>query len=244
MGPDGTYQENPAAPQVNQAWKSFLLENVGKGADPFNLTTNLPTGGTTVPGQLTAGMNPTLQQILDYFNTGKSSNTGISALDTLAQGTSAIPQWQADIAAQKQNIEANQANLKEQFASTGALGSSEYGKAMGDYMQGTTASQNALLAQIQQQNQQTQLAAGQSLTQLQSDMGQVFQGMDQQAIQNMLQEFIRTNPDYSPLLQYIYGQANVYNPLFTAPQGQGQGSQYIQAGIEAAMLAPVHKEIL
>lgn len=220
-GPGGIGFEDPMYPKLGGTFSQWLQSQIGQGANPFNLPVPLATGGSTQPGQLSAPLNPTLQQLLDYFQTGKSPNAGVSALNTLSQGTSAIPQWQADLAAMKQNIQENQANLKEQFGSTGALGGSEYGNAMKDYMAQTTADQNALLAQIQQQNQQTQLQAGGALTNLQSQIGQIFQGLNQQDIQNVLQEFIRTSPEYSPLLNLIYGQANSFAPIFNYSKGGG-----------------------
>jgi len=236
-GPGNLISEQTTNPSLTGSWDQYLQSQIGKGASAFNLPTTLATGETTAPGQLNAPMNSLLQQLQQFFQTGQTSGGGgssLQALQQLAGGTSAIPQWQADLAAMQQNIQQNQANLKEQFASTGALGGSEYGQAMQNYMQGTTASQNALLAQIQQQNQQTQLTAAQSLTSLQSQLGTQFQTMDQTDIQNMLQEFIRTQPEYSPLLQEMFGQANTYAPIASTQSGASAGAQ---AGSDAMKMA-------
>jgi hypothetical protein len=45
--------------------------------------------------------------------------------------------------------------------------------------------------------------------------------MDQQAINNVLQEFIRTRPEYGPLLQMMFGEANTFAPFAQKPRGGG-----------------------
>jgi hypothetical protein len=44
-------------------------------------------------------------------------------------------------------------------------------------------------------------------------MGQYAQAVNQQAIQQMMNEFMRTQPQYNPTLGLQYGQANVYAPV-------------------------------
>jgi len=232
-GPGGTGFEDPTSPQLQGNWSNWLNGQVGQGLPAFNLPTNLPTGGQTQAGAVNAPLDQTLQDLMGYFQTGKSSDPGLTALGQLAQGTSAIPQWQADIKAMQPQIAQNQANLKEQFASTGALGSSEYGAAESNFAQGTASSQNALLAQIQQQNQQTQLSAASGLAGLQSQLGQYLQGLDQQSIQNMMQEYMTTLPQNSPILQYLYGQSNSYAPIFNRQTGAST-AQNIASGLGIA----------
>ena len=232
-GPGGTAFEQPLVPGLTENWSQYLGSQVGQGVTPFNLATPLSTGGETMPGQVNAPLNPILQQLQQYFQTGKSSNAGINALNEQAQGMSAVPEWQSAIAAQQQNIQQNQANLKEQFAGMGGLAGSEYGQAMQNYMQGTTANQNALLAQMQQQNEQIQQGAATTLTGLQQQVGTLFQGLNQQDIQNLMSEFIRTQPQYSPMLNYIYGQSNAYSPIFNTKTGAGIASSLIPMGAGA-----------
>src|SRR5215471_18795558 len=53
QGPDFTY-EQPADPRLQAGLFSYLGSQVGQGVTPFNLATQLPFGGTTQRGQLTA----------------------------------------------------------------------------------------------------------------------------------------------------------------------------------------------
>lgn len=60
---------------------------------------------------------------------------------------------------------------------------------------------------------QNKLASSQFMTSMQAQIGQLFAGMDQSSINATLQEFIRTNPDYSPLLNMMFGMATTFPPL-------------------------------
>lgn len=121
---------------------------------------------------LMGGQGGNLQgNLLSFLSGGPSSIPGASSLSQMAQTgnpISALPEWQAMLQAQQQNIAQNQANLKEQFAFGGNLQSSPFGTAMSNYMQQTTADQNALLAQLEQQAMESamnrELQASTSLT--------------------------------------------------------------------------------
>jgi hypothetical protein len=122
------------------------------------------------------------------------------------------------INAQQQNIAQNQANLKEQFGAMGNLAGSPFGTAMSNYMQQTTADQNALLGQLQQQNiLQGQIPLMQNLFGGAQAMAGGLQALDQQAIQNMYQEFQRVSPQNNPMLPYIQGLATLYPPTTKTP---------------------------
>lgn len=227
-GPGQTMFEEPLNPGLNEDLSAYLQSQIGQGVTPFNLATPLATGGSTQPGQVNAPMNPVLSQLQTFLQTGYGGPAGTSTLQNLSQTGEPIdqlPAWQAMVNAEQQNIQQNEANLKEQFASTGGLSGSEFGNALSNYEQGTTATQNAALTQAetqaQQQAVQNQLSASTTLSGLSSSLGQVFQGMDQQDIQNLMQEFLQTNPDYSPLLNLIYSQANTYAPIFSSNKGTG-----------------------
>ena len=59
--------------------------------------------------------------------------------------------------------------------------------------------------------------------------------MDQQDIQNMLQEFMRTNPEYSPILQYEFGQANSYAPVVNTKTGASSAGAAAKTGVDLVM---------
>lgn len=202
-------------PGLSQDFANYLFSQVGQGMTPFNLGTPLPTGGTTQPGQLTAGLNPLLQQLMSFF-TGKGGGSmpGANALSTIAnQGISALPEWQAMVAAMQPNIEQNQAMMREQFAGMGGLAGTPFGTAESNFASQTALGQNALLAQLQQQNiLQGQMPAAQYLQSQGQNLAGGLQALDQQAIQNMLQEFIRVAPQNNPMMPYLMGMSSMYPP--------------------------------
>jgi len=216
----GIIATGPQYPGLSQSFANYISSQIGQGASPFNLQTMLPTGGSTMPGQLTAGLNPLLSQLMNFFQTGQGGSLpGMSQLSTIANnGVSALPEWQSMINAQQQNIQQNQANLKEQFGSMGDLAGSPFGTAMSNYMSQTTADQNALLGQLQQSNiQNIQMPAIQSLFGGSQAMAGGLQGLDQQAIQNMYQEFQRVSPQNNPLMQEMMGLATLFPPTTKTP---------------------------
>jgi hypothetical protein len=106
----------------------------------------------------------------------------------------------------------------------------------GEYIQGqgqqaqefTQGQQLTASQQLQAQSQQgqefqaqQQQQAGQFLSSLGTGLDQMFQGMDQSAIQNALSEFIRTNPEYSPLLNTIFSAASTFPPTVRNSYGAG-----------------------
>lgn len=118
-------------------------------------------------------------QLLSFLQGGQSSIPGASQLSQMAQTgnpISSLPEWQAMLAAQQQNISTNENNLKEQFGQAGQLQSSPYGTAVSQYLDQTTKDQNSLLAQMQtgalENAQSRELSAGGAL------MGQAT-GMEQ-----------------------------------------------------------------
>lgn len=204
---------------LSQDFANYIMSQIGAGMSPFNLSTMLPTGGMTQPGQLTAGLNPLMQQLQSFYMGQSTGLPGGNTMQDIANnGISALPEWQAMVNAQQQNIQQNQANLKEQFGAMGDLAGSPFGTAMSNYMQQTTADQNALLGQLQQQNiLQGQIPLMQNLMQSGQQFGGALQGLDQQAIQNMYQEFQRVSPQNNPMLPYIQGLATLYPPTQKTP---------------------------
>lgn len=227
-GPNGLTSEAPLAPNLTTDFFNFLKSNVGGGATPFNLATPLPTGGQTAPGQLSAPINPVLQQIQDFYSGKNTSLPGASSvLDLAKTGTpiDQLPAWQAMIEAQQKNIGLNEANLREQFASLGNLKGSPFGGAMSGFREQTAKDQNAaLLAAVAGAGESAQarrLAASTGLIQGASSIGEMLQNFDQQSIDRLLQEFIRTRPEYSPYLNLLYGAATTFAPVQQPGKGGG-----------------------
>lgn len=232
----GFYGVPPAFPSMQADLAQLLTGQLGQGTTPFDLSAVLPTGGTTTPGSLSAPLNPQMQQLMQYFLTGQGGNApGLNTMSQLSSTglpTDVMPEWQAMIAAQQQNIQQNEANLKEQFAATGGLGGSPYGTAVSNYEQQTTKDQNALLGQLTAQSLEAargrQAGAAEQLFTGGQDFSSVLQNLDQNSINAMLQEYIRTSPQYNPLLSMMYGQANTFDPTLSANYGLGGTGAILQ----------------
>jgi hypothetical protein len=207
-------------PWLGNDFATYLASQIGQGVQPFNLSTVLPTGGMTQPGQLSAPLNPLLQQLQQFFQTGVGSGMpGADALGTIAsQGISALPEWQSMIAAQQQNIGQNEAQLREQFAGLGDLAGSPFGTAESNFRQQTTLDQNALLAQLQQQNiLQGQIPVAQFLNQGATQMAGGLQNLNQQAIQQYLQQFQLDQPQNNPMNTFIANYGALFPPTNQRP---------------------------
>jgi hypothetical protein len=212
----GNYQQSRTIdPAMTQAMNQYLMNMMGQGASPFNLSALMPsTGQATTPGSLTAPMTPTMQNLQDFLM-GKSA--GVSGVPGTSGPLSYVsPMWQSEISAMNQPIQQQLANIKEQFGAQGALGSSEMANALQNYGSQTALGEQALLGQLTMQALPTEMQAAGG-----------FQQMDQQAIQNMYNEFIRTRPEYSPLLQEQYGMATTFPPIYQ--KGGGSGSALMGA---------------
>jgi len=220
----GTHAVPPQYGTVANNFANWLTNQIGQGVTPYNLSTPLPTGGKSQPGQLTAGENPMLTQ-LQSFLSGKGGSTlpGASTLSNIAnQGISALPEWQSMVAQMQQGMQTGEANLREQFAGMGDLAGSPFGTAMQQYQNQYGLDINSLLGQLQQTNiLQGQIPVAQGLTGMESQMAPYLQSLNQQAIQNQYGEFVRTSPDYNPLVGNIQGMAGIYPPTVTSGQGVG-----------------------
>lgn len=231
----------PQYPGLGLDFANMLNSQIGQGLPQFDMSTLLPTGGSTAPGQLTAGMNPLLAQLNQFFQTGQGGNMpGMNTLSTIAnQGVSALPEWQAMIAAQQQNIGMNQADLAAQFAGTGNIAGSGFGTAMSQFQQGTTANQNSLLGQLQQSNiQNIQMPAINELFQGSQATAGALQTLDQNAIDNLYKQFQTDLPQNNPLLQYMSQYGSLYPPTATSETGTQQFQDImggINQGTQAAM---------
>jgi hypothetical protein len=234
-GSGSTQTENAVSPTLQDSFNNYLLSELGQGATPFNLSTVLPSSGAaTAPGTLNAPTTATLQDLQNFFEGKGSASPEMNTLGNVAQnGVSALPAWQAMVAAQQRNISEGASQLREQFNTTGDLSSSPFATGMTDYYNQSILNQNATLANMQFQGMQEQIGAATTLEQAQQSLGQMFQGMDQQSINNLLSEFVRTQPEYSPLLNVMYSAGNTYSPLAGKTYGVG-ASGAIASGLAGA----------
>ncbi len=203
----GARTEPTLDPNFTSQLYQWLSSQMGKGATPFDLSAVLPSGGTTTPGTLTAPENPILKALQEFYTKGTGGPL-----------PGVLPMWQSEMKAMEIPIEKQLANIKEQFGARGALGSSEMAQAMETYGAQTAAEQEKLLGELTLQALPGMESAGTNL-----------QSMDQASIDRLVQEFIRTRPEYSPLLAGEEQLATTFSPLyghtgFGAAFGQAFGS--------------------
>jgi hypothetical protein len=175
-----TIQASPTIdPALTNQLLGYLGGNIGQGLPAFNQSVALPSGGQTQPGQLTAGLNPVLQSV-EQFMTGAGGPGSLPGV---------MPMWQSEMAAMQQPIQQNLAQLREQFGSMGALGSSEFAQAGQNYMSQTSADEMALLTSATMAALPTMTTTGMDL-----------QGIDQSAISNAYNQFMTDLPQNNPLM--------------------------------------------
>jgi hypothetical protein len=236
------------SPDFTNQLLAYLSSQIGKGATPYSGQVALPsTGGVTDPGQLSAGMTPLLADLAQQLQ-GALTGTGGGTLGEMVKTgmpVSQTAQWAKMQSAMDRQYRMGEANVAEGFAVGGGMASSPYGQAMTDYnlqaarekaaLYGgmeTTALESAAGRQIQAMN--LLIPAAQKL-------GELFQGMDQAAIDRTLAEFTRTQPEYGPLLNLIYGLATTFPPYLGKSTGIGAtGAVLAGAGSVAQGAADIY----
>jgi hypothetical protein len=132
------------------------------------------------------------------------------------------------VKAQERNIGRGAADLREQFAFSGNLKGSPFGQAMVDYQNQATAEQNALLGQLSMGAQEAargrQFEASNLLFQGASQLASALQSLDQDSIQATLSEFVRTQPEYGPLLNMMFALATTFPPTISESGSFGLGA--------------------
>jgi hypothetical protein len=188
-------------PTLTNSLLGYLTGQLGQGLPAFNQSVNLPSGGSTAPGQLTAGENPILQQ-LQSFMTGQSGPGSLPGV---------LPMFQSEMAAMQQPIQQSEADLREQFGSSGALGSTEFGTAMSNFASQTSANEMALLTSATMSALPTMLSAGMDV-----------QGLDQQSIQNAYNQFMTDLPQNNPLMGDVMSMGQMTtSPSYSATPSFG-----------------------
>lgn len=222
------FETPPINPGLTNSFTNFLQSQVGQGVTPFNLSAPLPTGGSTLPGQLSPGLDPISQALESFYSGGSSSIPGSSQLSQMAQTgdpISALPEWNAMVQAMQQQIGTGAANVKEMEAGTGNIAGSGGALASSQYQEQTSKDLNAQLVTAQttalENAKNRQLGAGEFLQQGASQLAPYLQGLDQNAITQMYNEFIRTQPQYNPLLGYQQASATTFPPTYGKPSSTG-----------------------
>jgi len=232
----GNYYGAPTVdPLFTQGYAGYLSSQLGTGISPYNLSAYLPsTGQSSGAGQVAAPLTPELQQLEQFFQTGQGGGPGMQSLLGLSQTGDPInqtPAWQAMVASEAQNT-AEQGNaLKEQFGAMGDVNSTSAGQAEGDFYSQVALGQNAQLTQAQttaQQNAvQNMMGASEYLNTGAQQVGQYLQGLDQQSINSLMQEYFMTTPQENPLLSEEAQFAGEFPPIY--------GSKGFGAGLESSL---------
>jgi hypothetical protein len=231
-------------PSLTNSLEGYLQSQVGQGVAPFNQATPLPWGGTTQPGQVNAPLDPVMQELLSGFTGGGGGFGGIPGMGTLSSvaqnGINAVPAWQQMVAAQQQQIQQGAANLAEQFNVGGGLVGSPYGNAAAGYQQQSNLDLNSLLANMQYQGIGEQLGAANTLAGMGQSFGQGLQTEGQQNIQNMMQQYLMSLPQYNPLLANEQNLATTFQPVVQKGSTGGGTAGAVIGGLGTlAELAPL-----
>lgn len=220
---------SPLSPELTSNFFGWLQSQIGQGATPY-------------PGNLTAPLNPIMQMLQQFYQTGGQTNLpGFNTLQNFSQGgATALPAWQSMVDAMQRQIGQGATNLKEQFNFAGGLASSPFGTAAADYQLQSSKDLNALLGQMQLATLPLQLGASQFLASGAGDLGQFLQSLDQESVMRMYAEFMRTQPEYSPLLNQLFGASTTFPPTVTPNYGIGAGGALLQsAGSIASGIADI-----
>ena len=199
-------------PALTHQFFEWLRGKIGQGVSPY-------------PGSLTAPDNPLLMQIMQSLQGGGSMNDMLKTGSPIDQTKA----WQAMVQSMQQNTQRGEADLKEQFNVGGGLAGSPFGDAMQNYLSQTTSTENAQL--LAAQTQALEQAQGRKLSanEFAGQFGQYMQGLDQASIDRMYQEYIRTSPEYNPLLQNMQTAAGQYPPYLHTKDMMDQFAEIINA---------------
>ena len=241
----------PISPDFTNQLLAYFSSQIGKGATPYGGTAALPsTGGVTDPGQLSAGMTPLLADLLQQFQ-GAMAGTGGGTLGEMVKTgmpVSQTAQWAKMQSAMERQYRMGEANVAEGFAAGGGMTSSPYGQAMADYNLQAAREKAAMFGGMEttalESARGRQVQALNLLYPAAQKLGELFQGMDQAAINRTLAEFIRTQPEYGPLLNLIYGLATTFPPYLGKSTGIGAtGAVLAGAGSIAQAGLDIYKTI-
>ncbi len=250
------YIVSPQDPQMQQNFFSWLKTNIGAGATPFPEDLNAsrdPLLSALYNFYSTGqGDTPAAKAILQILNNPKATIPDI--INQMAESGLPVDRtqaWQAMVAAQQRNIDRTAADLRGQFAFSGNLAGTPFAQAMVDFYGQAAKDQNATLASWTAQSLEAargrQMSAGEMilnsgergqdrLTSLGTflansarDLGGIFQGLSQQDIDRTLNEFVRTRPEYSPLLNLLFSASTTFPPTLQKRTGLGIGGALLSS---------------
>jgi len=191
-----------------------------------------------------------LADLLQQFQ-GAMAGTGGGTLGEMVKTgmpVSQTAQWAKMQSAMERQYRMGEANVAERFAAGGGMTSSPYGQAMTDYNLQAAREKAAMFGGME--TTALESAAGRQVQALNllypaaQKLGELFQGMDQAAIGRTLAEFIRTQPEYGPLLNLLYGMAVTFPPYLGKSTGIGAtGAVLAGAGSAAQVGLDIYKTI-
>jgi hypothetical protein len=224
----GQYAVPPQDQGLQNTVFNWLQSQAGQGITPYGLSAALPSGGTSGPGQVASPLDPVSQQLESLYSSGTSSNPALQALSQMAQTgdpVNATPEWQSMLAALQQQQQIGQANVSESLAFTGNLPGSAGALGESQYENQATLNNQSLIAQLtdqslenaatRKQTAQGTIAGGAQTT------GQNLYSYDQNAIQQLMNEYFQTTPQENPLNQEEFSGATTYPPTFGGQSSSG-----------------------
>lgn len=198
---------------------------------PKNLPGNIVPQGTNLPGGANAlsTLDPYLtSQLYNWLSSqigqganpygGQLTAAPNQTLQQIAGNDYALTDFNAVQDAMQRQIQEGAANLKGQFAFAGDLAGSPFGTAATDYQNEATKNLQSILAQMELQAAPTRLAAGQAV-----------QSQEQLGLTQAYQEWLRQQPEYSPLLNLEYGASTTFPPIYNQTYGVGGGAAALSA---------------
>ena len=250
------YVVSPQDPQLQENFFAWLKTNIGAGATPFpdNLNASRDPLLNALYNFYSTGQGdtPAAKTIMQLIQNPKATIPDI--INQMAESGLPVDRtqaWQAMIAAQQRNIDRTAADLRGQFAFSGNLAGTPFANAMVDFYSQAAKDQNATLASWQanaleaargrqmnagelilnasERGQDRLTSLGMFLSNSARDLGTLFQGLGQQDIDRVLNEFIRTRPEYSPLLNLLFSAATTFPPTLQKRTGLGIGGALLSS---------------
>ncbi len=223
----------PAWEAMRQAQQRNIDQQAAQIRERMGLTGNL---GTPAQGQSLG--TPYGTALTDFYSqTARDQNAALTAASQQAQEAARARQLGAAGTMSGQQLGAAQ-NLGALQQQAGLFGAGQQ-NATSQYLQNLMAqganqlSQNqlggaGLASNIVGQSQQTPYNIYGNLLGMQqgnlanmANLGQQYQGLDQAAINRQYQEYLRTRPEYNPLLQQMFAGATTFPGVYSQQFGSG-----------------------
>ena len=150
--------------------------------------------------------------------TGQLTAPVNQTIQQIAGNDYALTDFDAVQQAMQRQIQEGAANLKGSEAFAGNLAGTPFGTSMTDYQNQAAQNLQSILAQMELQAAPTRLAAGQAVQQ-----------QEQLGLTNAYQEWLRQQPEYSPLLSMEYGASTTFPPVYGSTYGIGAGGAALGA---------------